>query len=83
MKDEHEEGIGTSISVVHHSPAFPGEEVIFESRLKEIKYHEIITTYEAWVDGRLIASGDQVQKIFEKRKLERILASTRSERKKG
>jgi len=73
LKEEDEEGIGTSISVVHHTPAFPGEEVIFTSTLKQINQHEIITSYAATVNTRLIASGEQGQKIFKLEKLEKIL----------
>ena len=73
LKEQDEEGIGTSISVIHHAPAFPGEEVIFTATLKSTNHHEIITSYEAKVDNRLIASGEQGQKIFKLEKLEEIL----------
>jgi predicted thioesterase len=74
LREDFEEGIGTSITVNHHAPAFPGDEVIFTATLKEINNHEIITAYEARVDGKLIASGVQGQKIFSREKLAHIFS---------
>lgn len=75
LRDEDEEGIGTSITVLHHSPAFPGEEIIFTSTLKSIHRNEIITSYEAKTGGRLIASGEQGQKIFKREKINRLFST--------
>ncbi len=72
MKDEDEEGIGTGITVVHHSPALIGEKVIFTAVLINVQGNEVITTYEAKVGKRLIASGEQRQKILKKEKLSRL-----------
>lgn len=77
LREEDEEGIGTCISVNHHSPAFPGEEVIFTATLKEIVKHEIITTFEAKTGDRLIATGEQRQKIFKQAKLEQLFSSVK------
>ncbi|MEO6166427.1 MAG: hypothetical protein ABIO46_13500 [Chitinophagales bacterium] len=77
LREDDEEGIGTSISVNHHAPAFPGEEVTFISTLKEIRKHEIITTFEAAVGNRLIATGEQGQKIFKLGKLEKLFSSAK------
>lgn len=76
IRDDDEEGVGTSISVNHHSPAFPGEEVIFTATLTTILRHEILTFYEAKVGNRLIASGEQGQKIFKRKKLEQLFSAT-------
>ncbi len=75
MKEAHEEGIGTMISVQHLSPAKLGELVVFTATIKSIERNEIICTYEARVGERLIARGEQGQKIMLKEKLERIFAS--------
>ena len=75
MKDLDEEGIGTFISVNHHAPAFPGEEVIFTTTLKEIRKHEVLTSYIAMAGDRLIAQGEQGQKIFKQEKLEKLFSS--------
>jgi len=75
MKEHDEEGIGTSISVVHHSPALVGHEVIFTAKLTEVARHEVVTSFEARVSERLIASGEQRQKILKKVRLEQLFRS--------
>ena len=72
MKEDDEEGIGTSISVIHHSPALVGEEIVFETKIIKIEGHEIISSFEAKVGERLIASGQQGQKILKKDKIEKL-----------
>lgn len=74
MKEADEEGIGTFLHVQHHSPALLGSEVTFEAEVKSINGHEIICTYTAKVGERLIAGGEQGQKILKKEKLERLFA---------
>lgn len=77
MKEEGEEGIGTAISVVHHAPALLGQEVIFIATLVAVERNEVITTFEAKVGQRLIASGEQRQKIVRKEKLDKLFESLR------
>ncbi len=78
MKDEHEEGIGTSISIDHQSPAFIGDEVVFTATFDEIKENgEIINSFEARVGQRLVASGKQGQRILPKKKVDQIFKSYR------
>lgn len=75
MKEPHEEGIGTGITVEHHAPALIGQEVIFTATLTAVNGNEVVTGYEAKVNGRLIASGIQKQKILKKEKLEKLFSS--------
>ncbi len=75
MKEEGEEGIGTHISVNHHAPALIGQEVIFTATLKEVNKNEVVTTYTAKVNDRLIADGTQIQKIVIKEKIDRLFQS--------
>jgi predicted thioesterase len=77
MREEGEEGIGTGITVEHHSPAIPGERVVFAATLKGVEKNEVTTSYEARAGARLIASGEQRQKIVRKEKLEALFASLR------
>jgi fluoroacetyl-CoA thioesterase len=73
MKSTEEEGIGTQLTVIHHSPAFIGETIVFTTLFDHITpNNEIITTYTATVNNRLIASGVQGQKILPKKKLDAI-----------
>lgn len=75
MKEEDEEGIGTAISVIHHSPALIGKDVAFIATLKDVVSNEVITTFEARVGERLIASGEQRQKILKRKKLDVLFDS--------
>lgn len=72
MKEEDEEGIGTMLSVQHVSPAPEGAVVSFTATVKSLRGHEIICSYEARCGERLIASGEQGQKILKKNKLENL-----------
>lgn len=73
MKEDHEEGIGTFIHVNHISPAFVSQEITFVSTFEEItERKEIITSFKAYCDDRLIAEGKQGQKILPKEKIEQL-----------
>ena len=73
MKEEDEEGIGTSITVDHVSPAFIGDTIVFTAEFVEMnERREIMTTYKAYCGGRLIAKGIQGQKILKKLKIDAL-----------
>ncbi|SEW33556.1 thioesterase family protein [Chitinophaga arvensicola] len=74
MKEEEEEGIGTRLTIEHLSPALTGSQVDFTATITEIHHHEITCSYEAVCNGRVIATGIQVQKILAKEKLNRLFA---------
>lgn len=72
MKETDEEGIGTFLTVQHHSPALIGENIVFEAILKSVNQHEIVCSYTARVHDRIIATGETGQKILKKEKLEAL-----------
>ena len=72
MKEDDEEGIGTFLTVQHHSPARVNEQVQFRAIVESIHGNEIICTYSAHVNGRLIANGRQGQKILKKSKINQL-----------
>jgi predicted thioesterase len=72
MKEADEEGIGTFLSVEHLSPALLGSKVDFTATVLSVKGNEIICSYEAKVGDRVIAKGEQGQKILKKTKLETL-----------
>ena len=74
MKDDDEEGIGTSVLVDHHAPALIGETVVFEVVVDEMYRNVIGCTFTAYVGHRLIASGRTGQKILKKDKLDKLFA---------
>lgn len=75
MKEPGEEGIGTGITVTHHSPALMGQEVVFTATLAEVNKNEVVVDYTAHVGDRLIGSGKTWQKILKKEKLDRLFDS--------
>ncbi len=72
MKEEEEEGIGTFLNISHKSPALLGSIVEFTSTVKSIHKNEIICSFIAKVGNRIIAEGEQGQKIIAKQKLEKL-----------
>ena len=75
MKEEGEEGIGTFINVKHHAPALTGSTVVFTATVRSIEGNEIICNFEAHVGERLIANGEQGQKILRQEKLDQLFGS--------
>jgi predicted thioesterase len=75
MKEAHEEGIGTFLTINHKSPALVGSKVLFTATVKSIHKNEIICTYKAQVGDRIIAEGEQGQKIIAKQKLDALFDS--------
>ena len=72
MKEEEEEGIGTFINVKHLSPAIVGSTVRFTATVRSLAGNEIICNFEARVGDRLIATGEQGQKILRKTQLKQL-----------
>lgn len=72
MREEHEEGIGTYVTIEHRSPAFVGEEIMITSSIDKLENHEIVCTFEATVNGRIIATGKTGQKILSREKIKKI-----------
>jgi fluoroacetyl-CoA thioesterase len=78
LKTDDEEGIGTRITVEHCSPAFVGDTVLFITTLLQITdKKEVLTSYEAYVGKRLIAKGEQGQRILPKSKIESLFAAAK------
>lgn len=78
MKENDEEGIGTFVHVMHHSPAFVGEDIEFTATINELNKNELVCNFEAKVDKRLIATGKTGQKIIKKEKLDLLFRSIRN-----
>ena len=74
MRDDDEEGIGTYLTIEHKGPAFVGECILVEAWVDKIEGNEIICSYEAKVNDRLIASGKTGQKILKREKIKKLFA---------
>ena len=73
MKEAHEEGIGTFVSVEHLAPALLGQTVRFTAVLLQVEGNRVRCRYEAHVQHRLIARGEQEQRILDKSRVEAML----------
>lgn len=78
MKEDDEEGIGTFLNIRHVSPAFLNDTVTFIATVKFIEGHRIDCDFQAKVGERLIAEGEQGQKILKKEKVERLIQSVKN-----
>jgi fluoroacetyl-CoA thioesterase len=74
MKGEDEEGIGTFLSIEHVSPALVGSNIVIKAEVIKLERNEIVCQYHVYCGERLIAHGEQGQKILKKNKLERIFS---------
>lgn len=73
MKEEDEEGIGTFLNIQHKSPAFLGETVTITAEICRLEGHSIDCTFKVCVGERLIAEGEQGQKILKKTKINALV----------
>lgn len=75
MREPHEEGIGISLSIEHRSPAKPGEQVQVLAQVKSLEGNTLICTWQARVGERLIAKGEQGQKVLPREKIKQLFES--------
>ena len=72
MCDEDEEGVGTDLTIEHKSPAFLNEVIVITGTIERLDGYELICSFKAQIDERLIASGKTGQKILKKEKIEKL-----------
>jgi len=73
MKENDEEGIGTFLNIRHKSPAMLGDTVEFIATVSLLEGHQIDCSFVARVGDRIVAEGEQGQKILKKEKLDRLV----------
>lgn len=72
IKEADEEGIGTFLNIRHLSPAMIGSRVQIESVIVNLKGNQIDCEWEARIGDRVIAQGEQGQKILKLDKVQRL-----------
>lgn len=75
MIEDDEQGIGTFLNISHRSPALLGSEVRFEAELTEVVTNKVTCKFRAFVGTRIVAEGEQGQKILKKDRLEQLFVS--------
>ena len=78
MKEEDEEGIGTSLEIRHKNPVFVGETLTITASFDFLVDGELLCTVKAMVGSRLIAVGKTGQRIIPVDKLKTRFEELRS-----
>ena len=73
--EEGEEGIGSGVSIDHCSPAQLGSDVEVTATVTKTGETEVVCSIEARVGTRLVATGEQIQRVFPVETIERIIAN--------
>ncbi len=73
MKEEDEEGIGTFLNIKHASPALLGEKVTITAKIIRLEGNSIDCDFWVHTGERLVAQGEQGQKILKKEKVQRLI----------
>jgi len=73
MLESGEEGVGSFIDVRHLSPALLGSDVRIEAKLMRVEGNMIRCSYKVWCSERLIAEGEQEQRILDRVRFEKLL----------
>jgi predicted thioesterase len=71
--EEHEEGIGSHLSIDHVAPAPLGHTVRIVARAMEVGPTTLVCEVIAYDGGRVIGRGRQVQRILPKSKLKSLI----------
>lgn len=75
MKEPHEEAIGVSLTIDHVSPALQNSEVTYSAILQKVEGNKVVCNWFAKVGDRVIAKGEQIQKILDKEKLKILFSN--------
>lgn len=79
MKEAGEEGVGSFVSVRHVSPAPLGSEVRLVATLERVEGNAVWCRWQAFAGERLVAEGEQEQRILDKARFERLLDKLKAE----
>ena len=74
--EEHEEGIGSHVSVDHLAPCGVGKTVRIRAELKEVirdRHLRVVCDLAAYDGDRLLARGKQIQVVMNKQQLAHYL----------
>lgn len=71
--EDHEEGVGSHVSVDHHAPCKVGNVVRVRAELTAISHNRVICEVTAHDGDRLIARGKQIQVVMDKQRIKRMI----------
>lgn len=73
MKEDDEEGIGSFLNIRHKSPALLGEQVTITAQIIVLEGNRIDCSFRVEINERLIAEGEQGQRILKKTKIDQLI----------
>jgi len=73
MKEAHEEGVGSRLTVEHVSPAPVGAKLLVTATLQEVQGNRVSCRYSITWGERLIAHGEQEQRVLDKARFQTAL----------
>ena len=79
MKEDGEEGVGSYLSIQHLYPAPLHSEVRIEATLEEVNGNEVICSYQAFANGKMIAKGSQTQKVLNLARFRKLISDIKLE----
>jgi fluoroacetyl-CoA thioesterase len=77
MREPHEQGVGSAITVEHLAPALLGSEVVHTTTLVSVEGRRVRSSFEVHCGERIIARGTQEQVIVDRAELARRLDALR------
>ncbi len=75
--DDHEEGIGSSLSIEHVAPTPVGHTVRVTAHAIEVDDTTVVCDVTAYDGDRLVGRGRQVQRVLPKRTIEALIERAR------
>lgn len=72
--EEHEEGLGTHLTVDHLAPTPVGRTVRVVAVAGEVDSHRLVCDVRAFDGKRLVASGIQIQRVLPKESIRKLIA---------
>lgn len=77
--EEHEEGVGGGIEIVHRSPALIGTQVNITATVESLEEGRLWTRVDARAGSRLLANGRFLQVVLPKSELARLFERCRTD----
>jgi len=66
LREDHEEGIGNGLTIEHKAPALVGQKVDLIATLVSCQGMDVLCSWEALANGRLLATGTCSQKVLDR-----------------
>ena len=70
LREDHEEGIGNGLTIEHKAPALMGQRVDIIATLEACSGNDVLCSWEALANGRLLATGTCTQKVLDRGRLQ-------------